>query len=269
MQNGKEKTDTSGDTRVSMTRQREKKERKKRMIQLAAFISCCSLIIVVILMTVFMKVNHIKVVGNVKYSEEEIIRASLIEKGKSLIAVNVIKSQRNICDELPAVEKVKVIKRFPSSIEINVTETAEALFVAVGEHYYSLDVDMRVIQRYDSIETAELMGLKRIYLPGVIRCIVGEKIKTEDNDIPEMVKNLYMNLIEYDLFYDVSEIDFRDKFEILFTLGVKYTVKLGSILECDTKLEFLRGIISKLSPEDVGTIDFSDGNINEAVFSRS
>ncbi|MBR3995573.1 MAG: FtsQ-type POTRA domain-containing protein [Clostridia bacterium] len=269
MQNGKDKTDTPKDTRVSMTRQREKKERRKRIIQLVAFVSCCSLVMIVIIMTVFMKVNTIEVVGNVKYSDEEIISASLIEKGRSLIAANGIKAQKNICEKLPAVEKVKVIKNFPSTVTINVTETAEVLFVAVGEHYYSLDADMNVIQRYESIETAELMGLKRIYLPGVTRCITGEKIKTEDNDIPEMVKTLYVNLLEYDLFYDISEIDFRDKFEILFTLGVKYTVKLGSILECDTKLEFLRGIISKLSPEDVGTIDFSDGNINEAVFSRS
>lgn len=262
------KAATSRDIRISMTKQRARKQRQKRIFGLMIFMSSLCVTIIVVVLALFLKVDSIKVTGNVKYGAQGIVESSGINIGDSIITIGTSQTEKNIMSKFPSIKNVKVKKHFPSEIVLNVEETDEVMFVSVGQQYYSLDSELNVAEKYESIETVELMGLKRIYLPEITRCIAGEKIQTTDSDIHEMVKLLYESLVKYELFNEISEIDFRDKFEISFTLGVKYTVKLGSILECDTKLEFLRGIISKLRPDDIGTIDFSDGDINEAVFSR-
>lgn len=256
------------DIRISMTKQKARKQRQKRIFGLMFFLLFLCVTVIIVILALFLKIDSIEVMGNVKYNSEGIIAASGINMGDSIITVGGSQTEKNIKSSFPSIKRVEVKKHFPSGIILNVEETDEVMFVAVGQQYYSLDSELNVAEKYDSIETVELMGLKRIYLPEITRCITGEKIQTTDNDIHEMVKLLYESLVKYELFHDISEIDFRDKFDISFTLGVKYTVKLGSTLECDTKLEFLCGIISKLRPDDIGTIDFSDGDINEAVFSR-
>ncbi len=258
----------SKDIKISMTRMKARKAKRRRTIILAVSLSIFTVLVLITVMVLFLKVSVIEVTGNAKYKSEDIINASGIEAGESILTVGKGETEANIKREFTAIKKVEVKKSLPSKVTINVTESEEVLFVAFGEQYYSLDSELSVVETYDSIETTELLGMKRIYIPGVKRCITGEKIETEDSDIPDMIIQLYENLVRYELFYDISEIDFRDKFNITFTLGVKYTVKLGNILECATKLEFLRGIIEKLGDEYMGTIDLSSGNIKEAVFSR-
>ena len=261
-------TTRSAEIKMSMTRMRARKLKRKRTIILAVSISAFTLLVLITVMVLFFKVNTVDVKCGTMYSAEDIVTASGIEIGDSILSVNRSEAEKNIKKEFTAVKKANIRKSFPSKIVIEITEYEEVLFTAVGENYYSLDTELNVVEQYDSIETIELLGMKRIYIPGVTRCITGEKLETEDDDIPEMIIELCENLMKYDLFYDISDIDFRDKFNITFTLGVEYTVKLGNILECSTKLEFLKGIIEKLGEDYIGTIDLSSGNIKEAVFSR-
>lgn len=265
---GKHMTTRSAEIKMSMTRMRAKKLKRKRTMILAVCISAFTLLVLITVMVLFFKVKTIELKGDTRYSYDDIIAVSGIEAGDSILSVNRNEAEKNIKKEFTAVKKADIRKSFPSKIVIEITEYEEVLFTAVGENYYSLDTELNVVEQYDSIEMIELRGMKRIYIPGVTRCITGEKLETEDNDIPEMIVELCKNLVKYDLFYDISDIDFRDKFNITFTLGVEYTVKLGNILECSTKLEFLKGIIEKLGEEYIGTIDLSSGNIKEAVFSR-
>ncbi len=265
---GKHMTTRSAEIKMSMTRMRAKKLKRKRTMILAVCISAFTLLVLITVMVLFFKVKTIELKGDTRYSYDDIIAVSGIEAGDSILSVNRNEAEKNIKKEFTAVKKADIRKSFPSKIVIEITEYEEVLFTAVGENYYSLDTELNVVEQYNSIEMIELLGMKRIYIPGVTRCITGEKLETEDDDIPEMIIELCENLIKYDLFYDISDIDFRDKFNITFTLGVEYTVKLGNILECSTKLEFLKGIIEKLGEEYIGTIDLSSGNIKEAVFSR-
>lgn len=269
MRTDEEKRSAPKEVRVSLTKRKEKKEKQKRMLRLVIFLSALSVIIIIIMLTMFLKINKVTIVGTTRYPHSEITAVSGVVKGKNILTLNTKETEKSIKKNFPAINSVKVTKKFPSHVAIEVKETEEVMYTAVGEQYYSLDSELRVVASYDSMEEAEMLGLKRIYLKGVTKCITGEVITTEDADIVEMVKQLYNSLVKYELFYDVKEIDFKDKFDIKFKLGVKYEVKLGNILECDTKMEILCGIIEKLPPEEIGTIDFSYGKINKPIFSRS
>lgn len=264
----KSKLTSHTEIKMSMSRMKARKLKRKRTIILAVSLSAFALFVIIVVMALFFKVSAVEVTGNSKYSGDAIIKASGINIGDSILSVSSGEVEEKIKKEFTAVKKANVKKSFPSKITIEITEYEEVLFAAFGEYYYSFDSELHVVEKYDSIETAELLGMKRIYIPGVTQCITGTKLETEDSDIPEMIMRLYENLEKYDLFFDIGDIDFRDKFNITFTLGVEYTVKLGNIIDCATKLEFLKGIIDKLGEDYIGTIDLSSGNIKEAVFSR-
>lgn len=268
MKEEKKGVPASKEIRMSMSRMKAKKQRKRRLTMLVSFLAALLLIFVTVLIALFFKVETIEVSGNVKYSAEDIIAECGIEKGSGILTVGSSRVESSIRNSFPAVSDVRIKKRIPSKVIIEVTESKEVMFAAFGEHYYSFDEDLRVVECYDSIEDAELLGMKRIYISDITRCITGEMLETKDKDIPEMITELYRNLVKNDLFSEISEIDFRDKFDIQFTMGVKYTVVFGNILECETKLEILDGILKKVGNEYIGTIDLSGGNIKEVTMSR-
>jgi len=256
------------EVKISLSKRKEKKEKQKKLIRLVVFLAVLFVMMLVIILTLFLKINKIEVTGNVTIPTEKIMESSGITVGKSILTLDSEKTKEKIMNAVPGISEIKIVKRLPSNVTIEVKEAEEKMFLAAGSGYYSLDADLCVVKKYGSIEEAEMEGLKKLLVPGIKKCIVGEKLELEDDDIPDMVRELYAGLVKYDLVYDVAEIDFRDKFDIIFLLGVKYKIKLGNILECDSKLEFLCSIIKELSPDEIGTIDFSDGNINEAIFSR-
>lgn len=260
---------TAEEIRISMTKRKAAEKKRQRTVKVTVFVISVCLVIVVAILIIFPSVGKIDVIGNTNYSREQILEAAQISVGTNFVTLNGSKIEENIKNKLPGISKVKIKKTFPSYITVDVTETNEVFYVVVGKYYYSLDNRLNVVKKYDSFENIEIVGLKRLYMPDVVSCISGKEIVTLDSDIPEMIKQLYESLIKFDLLGNVTEINFTDKFNITFTLGVRYTVKLGNILECDTKLEFLCGIIDKLGDNEVGTIDFSDGEIDEAVFSRT
>ena len=212
MNKGEEKKTAPSDVKISLTKRKAKIEKKRRIIRLAIFISSASVIIMLILVTLFLKINKVKVTGNSLYKEEEIIKVLQAEKGKNILTFNTGEAERRLKKEFPSFNEVKIKKKLPSEIVIEIKQTDEVLYTAVGERYYSLNSELKVIKAYESMEEAEMLGLIRIYFPEVTRCVTGEIITTRDSDIQDMVKQLYAALEKHGILYDVTEIDFRDKF---------------------------------------------------------
>ena len=265
----KEQKTPQSEVKISLSKRKEIKDRKRRLMYLLIAVSAMSIVLVVLVSVLFLKIEKIEVKGNTLYSAETVIEASGITANKSILALNRGETEAIIKEKLPGVKEVKIIKKLPSKVIIDVTEANEVFVVAVGRQYFSLDDSLKVISVYDTIEKAEVRGLKRIFLPDVTKCIVGEILETEGEDIPEMVLELYRALVKYEFLYDITEIDFRDKFNITVNLGVRYRIRLGNILESDTKLEIIKKMIEELDENESGVIEFMGGDVREPVLSRT
>ena len=84
---------------------------------------------------------------------------------------------------------------------------------------------------------------------------------TEDNDteLVEYLAQVLYQLEARDLYQQVESIDFSDKYNVVFDLGDKYTVKLGGPGDTEYKFGMLVSVISQLLEGDIGIIDVSDG----------
>ncbi len=259
---------TAQDVRISMSKNSAKKKSNKRIVTAVLIILFTCIVALTVVDIVFFNVENIIVSGNSMYTSEEILESSNLKMGTNFIAVRPGYIRSCIKSEIPGISEVRVIRKLPSTVEVRVVESTPVMYITVGEFFYTLDENMVVLQKFSSFDEIEMLGLIRVYFSQVTECIAGDYLVTEDKDVTDMIKKLYKELENYGYLTDVMEIDFRNKFDIKFTLGVKYTVKLGNIIDCDIKLEFLKGILSELDENEVGTIDFSKGDIREAIFSR-
>ncbi len=259
---------TAEDVRISMSKNSAKKKSNKRIITAVLIVSLTCLVALAIVDIVFFNVENIIVSGNSMYTSEEILESTNIKEGTNFLAIRPGYVEESVKTAIPGISEVKVVRRLPSTVELKIVESTPVMYITVGEFFYTLDENMVVLQKFSSFDDIEMLGLIRVYFSEVSRCVAGDYIVTQDKDVTEMIKKLYGELEGYGFLSEVMEIDFSNKFDIEFTLGVKYTVKLGNIIDCDIKLEFLQGILEELDENEVGTIDFSKGDIREAIFSR-
>ena len=79
--------------------------------------------LIILAMSVFFVVTDIDVEGNARYTDEEIVLASGLEKGENLFFINRYDAASRIFSKLPYINDVMVTRELPSRVVISVTES--------------------------------------------------------------------------------------------------------------------------------------------------
>lgn len=96
---------------------------------------------------VFFRVNTISVTGNEKYTQQEVLDASGIEKGDALLLVNKSAAAGKIIAALPYIDQVRIGVAFPNVVRIEVKELDTAYAVAASDGtYWLINSSGRVVE---------------------------------------------------------------------------------------------------------------------------
>lgn len=95
----------------------------------------------------FFRVNRVEVIGNSRYSAQEIIDASGVELGDNLFLVNRPQTALNITKALPYVEKVAPVHRPPDTVELHITETHAAAAIQIGESWWLINASGKLLEQ--------------------------------------------------------------------------------------------------------------------------
>ena len=131
--------------------ERQRKLERKRRVRLAIVIVGFALVISIVVCPVVLfaafRVKNFTVEGVSPYSKEEIIAASEIETGKSLIFADVDEAKAAIEKNLPYTADVVITKKLPGTIVIRYGETSKAFAVQLGGGTYALtDSKLKVLE---------------------------------------------------------------------------------------------------------------------------
>ena len=142
----------------------EKKRRTKRKIRLTVFIVIVIItgIISYLLNSPIFNIEDIEVVGNSQLDKQEIIEQSEIKLGKSIFTVSDVISKVRI-KQNGYIEDVKVIKKMPNIIKIEVKErtpefqirTENGIYIYIDEQGYIIDYS----QELQDLVTITLMEI--------------------------------------------------------------------------------------------------------------
>ncbi|HEX2999129.1 MAG TPA: FtsQ-type POTRA domain-containing protein, partial [Armatimonadota bacterium] len=113
-------------------------------------------------LTVLFKITDISVQGTSRYQHQQIIEASGIKTGDNLFLVKTKEDAQKVRQALPYLGTVKISRKFPSGITINIQEESTAGAAACGSGYAIIGRDGNVLETASKVPDGcmTIKGLK-------------------------------------------------------------------------------------------------------------
>lgn len=243
---------------------RVKKLKRKRNFRLAiviiGFFLALSIIISPILLFTVFRVKTFTVEGISPYKNDEIIAASGIELGKSMIFADLDEAAEAIEKTLPYTDNVRLTKKLPSGIIIRFDETSRAFAVELSGGMYALT--------NSNLKVLELSGV----IPEDVALITGATpIKSEVGDIlafaPGDESDLTFDLIgkitaaiAENGMEDIDLINVASRSDIYLIYQGRIVLRLGDSTDIESKLSLGNRVINEentIDPSQCGTVDLT------------
>ena len=213
---------------------------------------------IIFVMSVFFRVSDIEVNGNVHYTDSEIIRAIDIEQGDNLFFFDRFAALSRVFAKLPYVEEVTVERKLPNKVIIDVTESTALAYIALGDEDWTIDHNCKVLGKAAEDELGNLIAVRGVS-PGTL--LIGEPMQTEDGstETVDFLAEVLSQIEDRGLAARVTQIDITDTSDVQLQYGGRLTVKIGGNSNVEYKFGMFVAVLDKLSDEDVGFLDLSDG----------
>ena len=219
---------------------KKKKRRKKNMslYYLMTFITV-AFALVVLSLTVFFRIDTIKIKGSSTYSTDQIIASSGIRKGDNLIRLDKAKAQQSVLKNLVNVDTVKISRKFPSEIVISVTSCEPMASIEYNGQYYVISKNGKIIEDKLSSPKDKLILIKGF---DPVKAELNVNIKSKDPDKEKIIKNLISEFNKSKL-KNITKIDISDRLNIKFTYQDRIDVEIGSSSDMEYKIRFITATI--------------------------
>ena len=245
-----------------MASRRSNKRKRRNRGRFGFLYKVLSLIIILVVVAagcvVFFRVEDITVTGVSRYTAQEIIDASGVEKGDNLFLVGGSRTAQKIYSTLPYVDEVNIRHALPDGLVINVTERVPAAVIQGDEGWWIMDAKGKILEQVSGPEqagVAEVTGLTAL-LPAV-----GTTLAVEDADSLklESLMDLLSALEQRDILSEVSAIDLTSAAEISMVYDGRLTVKMRMSDDFMWPTRVLTESIAQgiIQPNETGVVDLT------------
>lgn len=238
------------DLRAARLEQRRRKRRQlmiRRTLLVLAIVALVALIATAVVLKIvadqksekgetvsFLAVKEILVEGDTRYSAEEIVEASKLYVGQSLLSVNKVTAHDNLTAAFPYLETVEISNASFYTLRIRVTEVAEMAVVACDDEWIILGDNNRALARVTEEDIPD--GLVRIQGASFENQAIGKSLLDERS--LRICSTLIGAAKRYDL-KNMTTIDVTSKTKISLLLDERMQVLLGNETNLATQIEVL------------------------------
>lgn len=206
--------------------------------------------------SVFFKINEVKIVGESRYTNSQIINSTGIEIGDNLLFIEKISIAKKMFNELLYLDEIKINRIFPDVLEINIKDSVAAFTFSEDEQNILLDTNGKYLENIDDATGyIQIIGLEPLLLH------IGDNIFDTYVPSSELLKQIIELLKSHNLLSNIKVIDITKNYEIKLKYTDRFDVLLGDNTELEKKILFLSTVESKLSESDKGIIDISDSTV--------
>ena len=225
-------------------------------------------------MSIFFKVDTVTVTGNEKYTAWEVMEASGIQEGDSLLTLNEAKINSLVIDKLPYVNKVRVGIKLPDTVKIEVIELDVAYAVEADDGtWWLMGADGGIVEKTNSAD-AELHT--KILGVNITAPAVGEKAQAaqpvsdattpEGETIPVTVQasqqlDVAVSILQYleasGVLGEAASVDVSDLSDIELWYAERYQVTIGDSTQLGRKISSMKAAIDKMDDYQKGNLDVS------------
>lgn len=192
---------------------------------IAAVVAACA---------VFFRVGKVQVIGNHRYTAQEIIDVTGIENGDNLFLLDRAKLAREIQNRLPYVQTVSIRRALPDGVVITVTEGEAVAAIAHEGRWWLMDSAGKLLEAAASPgDHATVTGLSPL-APAA-----GTNLATDQEQRPRLtqLRELLEALDKNRLLDKLDSVDLSEDYRITFVYDGRFTVQVSTALESPNRNE--------------------------------
>ena len=212
-------------------------------------------LVVAILFSIFtfFKVDKVNIEGSTIYTNEEILSASGIKVGDSLVFADTKGAEISIERKLLYVEDVSLNKSIPSSLNIKVTQAVPTYSVEFRGKYIYVSAKGKILEiNSQAMAGAMIINGGEITENEGYLSFADEKVNEAFNSLINAISETGTAGIDY--------IDISNVFDIKAKYDDRVTLEFGTMQDLDYKMKFAVNIINNengIGPEERGILDLS------------
>lgn len=242
-----------------MARRRHSKQRRRRgsfrfLYKLLSMLVICAAIVAAL--TLFFRVEEVRVSGQVRYTEEQVLQASGVERGDNLFLLNKYDLAGRIVEELPYIEELRISRKLPDTLLIDVTECGCPMGVEQDGYVWLISSRGKIVEQITPTEGADYGVITGCQL---LAPSVGTKLAlaTDLSSQQESLLALLSALAEAEMLEQVDGIRMDDLSCIRMDYDGRFTVELPYGADYGEKLTILRLALESDYVQDnmTGTFD--------------
>jgi len=203
--------------------------------------------------TLFFRMDYIVVSGNVQYTEQEVLDASGLETGGNLYFLNKFGVKETIFAQLPYVEEVKINRKLPDTLLIEVRECKAAAGIESENGVWLISDKGKLLEETEAPPAGcpRIRGAELIDPAPSKQMDFGESAAFRGGAALTLVREAASrNMGIY-----IGEIDISDDTAMNFTYLGRFTVRYPWTADAGYKLESLATVVDYLEDNETGRID--------------
>ena len=212
-----------------------------------ASVCVVALIGIVMLLSLFFSVRAFELEGDTLYDINEIIDASGVRSGDRLFWLNERNIEKQLKDECPYIESVKIKQKFPSKVCFIITERVPGWYVEVGSDFYALDYDMKVIHETFNEDILKERGMAKLVLPKIESLVIGRvpDFAGDDDHLRAETIKIIDTIRTHSIKERLDYLDLSNRFQIKMVIDETYEVDFGDMNDAETKLKTIERMIEQ------------------------
>lgn len=232
---------SQGGRKLHKKRKRIKLNIPPRMVY--AFGITAALVVVVIMsFTLFFNVKEADIKGCELYTYDQVLMMSGVNNSTNLLRMDTDIIENRLVKGLPYIEEAKVTKRFPDSIDIELTEAQQKANLDNDGRYIVISSQGIVLETDRKTPVSGLPIIKGFEPEATLA--PGDELKSKDNLKAKIVKTL-LSTIDRLEFSGIGEIDITDRTDIVLRYDDRLDIYIGSSYDMEYKLEDMKLVIDK------------------------
>lgn len=241
----RKKWDNHGVILVKQKTKIEKRARIKTLIlNIFLLITLLSIMVFIMFKSDMFKIQYIEVIGNGAMEKEDIIENSTLYKEENIFRIKTKIAEEKI-KELPYIKEVKVKRKLPKTIIIDIVERKEKVLIKTISMYQVIDMEGYVLKHVES---------KDENLP----TLLGLNINNARQGINLFDKLEMPTLVEFlqegdrlGLLDNMRDIDLETLDNINITLNNGIDIAFGTLNNVKYKLRLLNEILEDLEKKNI------------------
>lgn len=231
-----------------MSKVDRKIKRKKNRLIFIIILLLISTFFILYTKTSFFHISSIEVFGNEKITDDKLILASGIIIDENIFKINLKMAKENILLH-PYVKNVKVQRKLPNKIFINVEERKEVAIINYINSYVYIDEEGTILNMLSEKKDEHIVEINGFEISNPV---IGQEIVFSNEEIQEKILEFINNIISLGLSTSFKTVNINENNKITIYMDNGGEVAFGTLDDVKYKLNFLISILKELASKNQG-----------------